>query len=190
MRMKKVPVGILGTNCYILLPDGGDECVVIDPGAEADTILRETEGRRVAAVLLTHGHFDHIGASAEVAGDSPVYIHPEDAVMLTSADLNGSAQLIGSPVTVRPRTLKQLAEGPMELAGLSIRVLHTPGHSRGGVCYLTEGMLFSGDTLFRHGWGRTDLYGGSEADIMASLRMLMRMRKETPYPIYPGHDDE
>lgn len=190
MRLKKIAVGMLAANCYILLPAERDDCIVIDPGAQADRILSETEGRRVAAVLLTHGHFDHIGASADVAGESPVYIHPEDAIMLEAPDLNGSAQLIGTPVIVRPKTLRMLSEGMTEIAGLPVRVLHTPGHSRGGVCYLIGEHLFTGDTLFLHGWGRTDLYGGSYSGIMSSLRMLMRLRKLTPYPICPGHDDE
>ena len=190
MRLKKVSVGILGTNCYILLPEDRDDCVVIDPGSEADRILKETEGRRVAAVLLTHGHFDHIGVSAEVAGDSPVYIRPEDMAMLEDPELNGSAQLTGKPVVTRPRDPRRLTEDMLEVGGLSFRVMHTPGHSAGSVCYLTEDMLFTGDTLFRHGWGRTDLYGGSDRDMMASLRMLMHLRKQMPYPIYPGHDNE
>lgn len=110
--------------------------------------------------------------------------------MLEAPDLNGSAQLIGTPVIVRPKTLRMLSEGMTEIAGLPVRVLHTPGHSRGGVCYLIGEHLFTGDTLFLHGWGRTDLYGGSYSGIMSSLRMLMRLRKLTPYPICPGHDDE
>ena len=177
---------MLDTCCYILSLDGRDDCVVIDPGAEAERVLRETDGRKVAAVLLTHGHFDHIGAAAEVAGDAPVYIHPLDAEMLRDAGKNGSLSLLSASVTAEVKNPRLLTGEDLTLAGMTIRVIHTPGHSRGGVTYVTEGHMFPGDTMFEHGWGRTDLYGGNQADLMQSLRILLRMRKDTPF--HSGHD--
>ena len=187
MQIRELTVGPVGTCCYLLFTEDASECIVIDPGAEPSRILKAAGPMKLAAVLLTHGHFDHIGAAAEVKqDDTQLLIHELDAPMLSNPDLNASNLLLRQAVTA-PDATCLLHEGDrMVLAGLSVEVLHTPGHTPGSVCYRIEGHLFTGDTLFEHGWGRTDLPGGNEHDLFASLRRLMPMVRTMPF--HPGHN--
>ena len=184
--IETLTVGMLGTQCYVVSPEGGDACLVIDPGAEADRILRAAGEKRIEAVLLTHGHFDHIGAvDALAAGGARVLIHPLDAPMLARPELNASLPLLGRRIMAETAA-KAVHEGEtLNLAGMEIQVMHTPGHTPGGVCYRIGDDLFTGDTLFEHGWGRTDLPGGDEGAMMNSLRRLIPMMNELR--IHPGH---
>ena len=186
MQIDELTVGMVQTRCYILSKEGGQECIVIDPGAEAARIRKHIGDRKIAAILLTHGHFDHIGAVRELMDEgTKLVIHSLDAEMLGDPELNASAGLIGRKVTA-PEATDTVKEGDeLELAGLKVKVLHTPGHTPGSVCYEIEGELFTGDTLFDYGWGRTDLPGGSEAQMEASLRRLMPMVKGRAF--YAGH---
>lgn len=188
MFFKKLIVGhMIGTNCYIIASDDSQECIVIDPGADAERIRVAAGFRRIAGVLLTHGHFDHIGAVSELmTSETHLYLHPFDVPLLADASKNGSRILTGMDVTV-DETAESIDEGDeLKLAGLNINVMHTPGHTRGSVCFRICDALFSGDTMFENGWGRTDLYGGNEGDIMRSLRRLLPMREICE--LYPGHD--
>ncbi len=186
MEIEELTVGIVQTCCYILGREDGQECIVIDPGAEANRIRKHVGDRKIAAILLTHGHFDHIGAVRELMDpDTKLVIHGLDAPMLGDPELNASAGLIARRVTA-PEATDLVKEGDgLELAGLKVKVLHTPGHTPGSVCYEIEGELFTGDTLFEYGWGRTDLPGGSEAQMEASLRRLMPMVRTMPF--HAGH---
>ena len=183
MQIDELTVGMVQTNCYILSKEDGQECIVIDPGAEAARIRRHTGGRKIAAILLTHGHFDHIGAVRELMDpDTKLVIHKLDAPMLTDPELNAGKGLLGQSITA-PEATDTVQEGDeLEPAGLKVKVLHTPGHTPGSVCYLIEGELF---TLFEYGWGRTDLPGGSEEQMERSLGRLMPLVRKIPF--HAGH---
>ena len=186
MEIEELTVGIVQTCCYILSKEGGQECIVIDPGAEANRIRKHVGDRKIAGILLTHGHFDHIGAVRELMEPgTKLVIHGLDAPMLGDPELNASAGLIARKVTA-PEATDLVKEGDeLEFAGMKVKVLHTPGHTPGSVCYEIGGELFTGDTLFEYGWGRTDLPGGSEAQMEASLRRLMPMVRTMPF--HAGH---
>ena len=186
MEIEELTVGIVQTCCYILSKEGGQECIVIDPGAEANRIRKHVGDRKIAAILLTHGHFDHIGAVRELMEPgTKLVIHGLDAPMLGDPELNASAGLIARKVTA-PEATDLVKEGDeLEFAGMKVKVLHTPGHTPGSVCYEIGGELFTGDTLFEYGWGRTDLPGGSEAQMEASLKRLMPMVRTMPF--HAGH---
>lgn len=189
IRIECVPVGAIGANCYIVENAALGECILVDPGAEAEKIIRRVGKRQPRAVLLTHGHFDHIGAADEVCARFGValYVHEADAAKLTDAAGNVSA-LFGSPMTVQTKPTLVHDGDVLDAAGMRIEVLHTPGHSAGSVCYrLPENRgLLTGDTMFAHGYGRTDFADGSFEQICQSLRMLMKIRP--CLPTYPGHE--
>ena len=185
LHMKSLSVGDLATSCYIVWDDRADTCVVIDPGAEPERILAACGDRQIEAILLTHGHFDHIGAVAELAKTgAEIVIHREDAPMLGDTRLNAS-WLVGWNVTA-PEATRTVREGEeITCAGVAFTVLHTPGHTPGSVCYRAGEKLFTGDTLFHFGYGRTDLPGGSMHQLAESLRRLQTVACECE--IYPGH---
>jgi glyoxylase-like metal-dependent hydrolase (beta-lactamase superfamily II) len=171
-------LGAYQTNCYILWNEESDRCVVIDPGYEPERVLAEAArlGKNIEAVLLTHGHFDHVGGVRTLAAetDCRVYLHEKDLSM--------PPQMTAGPLYYTDL----YREGDvLDLAGLKIRVIHTPGHTEGSVCLLVEDAMFSGDTLFEGSCGRTDLPGGDWATILKSLKRLTGMEKN--YAVYPGH---
>lgn len=182
-----LPVGPIGANCY-LVPDGAGLCAVVDPGDEflrIDDALQDG-GLTPCAILLTHGHFDHIGAARAlhekygcpiVVGQNDAELLENPARSLAGTDGNGRYRF-SADRTVRENDL-------IGAGGLSFRVIDTPGHTKGGVCYLCENMLFSGDTLFRGDCGRTDLYGGDWLTLRRSLQKLSALPDETR--VFPGH---
>lgn len=182
MKIITLPVGELETNCYILFQEDRDDAVVVDPGAEGDKIREALKGRSVAAVLLTHGHFDHTGALEDFA-DRPIYIHQLDSMMLgdTYYRFDGTS---GS-LKPRPESTNFLLDGQtLSLAGIDMEVLHTPGHTRGSVCFKMGKELLTGDTLFKGDYGRTDLPGGSPEQMRTSLRRLFTL---SGCHVMPGH---
>ena len=186
MNCTELTVGMVQTRCYLLSPENGQECLVIDPGDEAERIRKAAGNRKITAILLTHGHFDHIGAVAELmAPDTRLVIHELDAPMLSDPVLNAGYGLLRRKITA-PEPTDRVREGDeLTLAGLKVKVLHTPGHTPGSVCYEIEGELFTGDTLFDFGWGRTDLPGGNEEQMADSLRRLAPLARTMP--VHAGH---
>ena len=185
MRFERIAVGELQANCYVLFDPQRSDAVVIDPGAEEPAIRMALSGRSIAAILLTHGHYDHIGAVAALRADgAPVYIHAGDAPMLTNPLYSLAAMFSGKDSQGEADAL--LKDGQrLSLAGLDIGVLHTPGHTKGSCCFLVEDTLFSGDTLFRFGYGRTDLPGGDEGALFDSLKRLFAL--DAAVSVQPGH---
>ena len=178
LKVHAMALGAYQTNCYIIHDDASRSCCVIDPGYDADLILDKLEalGLSLEAILLTHGHFDHVGAVKELAGETgcQVYIHPDDLSM--------PPMMTAGPLYYT----KTYAEGTqLKLAGLDIAVLHTPGHTPGSVCLLTGDTLITGDTLFAGSCGRTDLPGGDWATIRTSLNRLAAV--EANLWVLPGH---
>lgn len=182
----RISVGALESNCYAVYDESRDDCVIVDAGAQADRIKRFLRGRKVAAMLLTHGHVDHIGAVDELCEENAeLYIHSSDLPMLTDTALNLSAPF-GMPLTVK-HAAKTLSGGDsFTLAGLPVSVIHTPGHTEGSCCFTIGGYLLTGDTLFHMGRGRTDFPGGDEQKLRRSLQTLLNM-DDTRF--YPGHGD-
>jgi len=195
------PAGAFQTNCYVLASGPGEACVVVDPGQEAVEPLEEllAEHRLTpVAVLLTHGHFDHTFSVAPVCDghDVPAFIHPDDRAMLADP-LKGMSRdalaFFGGRLEMRePREVRTLDDGAqLELAGLALRVDHTPGHTPGSIVFGTateEGVevVLAGDTLFAGSIGRTDLPGGDTELMMRSLRDKLLTRDDGTY-VLPGH---
>lgn len=190
-HVETLVVGAYQENCYLYWHPASNEAVIIDPGDEAERIAERIKTLKVQpqAVLLTHGHLDHIGAVDELCEgfDVPLYIGAGEEVMLADPNKNGSA-LLGDPITTR-KPDKLLNDDDLVVLGkIRLRVISTPGHSPAGICYLdeTSGWLFCGDTLFAQSIGRTDLYGGSLEGLLTAIR-----GKILPLPdavvCYPGH---
>ena len=180
LNIHTLTLGAYGTNCYIVHDSASKTSCVIDPGYEADTILDKLSelGLTLEAILLTHGHFDHVGAVRDLAADTGCQ------VWLCAEDLALPTNLTAGPLCYT----NTYAEGTtLHLAGLDISVLQTPGHTPGSVCLLTENTLFSGDTLFAGSCGRTDLPGGSWEQMRSSLKRLSEI--EANLWVLPGHGE-
>lgn len=183
MLIKTLPVGQLETNCYVVTNENTLESVVIDPGDEANTILDYLESNhlRCAAILLTHGHHDHVGALADVKEETgaPVYMSPLDDAR-RAADSHRTYAMAADD---HPCSGGEV----IEAAGLRFDVIATPGHTPGSLSFRCEDALFTGDTLFKGSCGRTDLPGGDMRQELASLGRLCALKGD--YEVYPGHMD-
>ncbi|MCC6502801.1 MAG: MBL fold metallo-hydrolase [Deltaproteobacteria bacterium] len=186
-----IPVGALEVNCYIVWDRATLDGVIIDPGADAGEIEAAVKenGVKVRCVLNTHGHFDHVGANKamKAAFKVPVAIHPDDAPLMADAHEHGIFFGVETPKQAAPDILLEDGQS-MEFGPLKFKVIHTPGHTRGGVCLYLEGAkaLFTGDTLFAGSVGRTDFEGGSMDELMSSIsRKLLSL--DDKVMVLPGH---
>jgi len=189
--LKRLVVGPLASNCYIIGSESTKEGMIVDPGAEAGEILGSVDelGLDIKLTVVTHGHIDHIDALREVreATGAEVAIHTDDA---TALQAQPQSFMSASPHQA-PSSPDRLLKGgdSIDFGDMHFSVLHTPGHSPGSICLLGHGVVFSGDTLFKYSIGRYDLPGGSYSQIMSSLRTrLMVLPDETI--VYPGHGPE
>ncbi len=190
MEIKKLVLGELMANCYLVQVDDS-HCVLIDIGDGAAVVERQltTLHLEPVAILLTHGHFDHVAGVEQIRAtyNIPVYIHEADAAMLSD-----SAENLGDWLS--PGTFQKISchvpvtEGEtLSFGKLQFKALHTPGHTLGSLCWQCEDCLFTGDTLFRMSRGRTDFPGGSDAQMLDSLRRLKHLEQE--FQVLPGHNE-
>ncbi|MER5256347.1 MULTISPECIES: MBL fold metallo-hydrolase [unclassified Streptomyces] len=204
MLIAGFPAGAWGTNCYLVAPAAGEECVIIDPGHQATEGVEDALKKhrlKPVAVVLTHGHIDHVASVVPVCGahDVPAWIHPEDRYMMSDPEKalgrSFGAQLLGELTVGEPSDVKELADGArLKLAGLDFSVAHAPGHTKGSVTFqLPESaevpsVFFSGDLLFAGSIGRTDLPGGSQDELLESLaRVCLPLDDSTV--VLPGHNE-
>ena len=182
MIIKTMPVGPIGTNCYLLADETAKVCAMVDPGGDGAAILSmiREQNLPLTAILLTHGHYDHTGAVEDLEKtfpNTPIYIHRADATG-------------GNPAMFPPLPKEQLhfyEDGDtVQVGTLTVSVLHTPGHSKGSVVLQVGDVLFTGDTLFQGSCGRTDLPGGSYEEMMSSLARLGKLPGD--YRVCPGHE--
>jgi len=171
MEIKTVVVGQLENNCYIVSDGETKEAIIIDPGEEADKIIEASKGLKIKAVVLTHGHYDHVTDAPKIG--APIWIHPNDEAMMSYSN--------------QAKADKVLNNGDIfEVGSLKFEVLHTPGHSAGGIClYDGKETLFSGDTMFKGDHGRTDLPTSSGREMVESLKRLIKLPGNVK--VYPGH---
>ena len=188
MIIKQYIAGPIEANNYLVADEKTKEAVLIDCSETVEKLLNDvkTLGLNVKYILLTHGHYDHMGGADALRRQYqiPILVHEDDRIMLETAAFNVSAEITGHPVILSPDRV--LADGDKLLVdNQPVLVIHTPGHTRGGLCLVEGTSLFSGDTLFRQSMGRTDLYGGDERALLASLAKLASLPGD--YTVYPGH---
>lgn len=190
MKIYSLQLGELHSNCYII-ETSPKQCVAVDIGGDSQYFLRflESENLRLTKILLTHGHYDHIGGVEEVrkATGAEVFIHDLDSHMLSSERFSLAAGISRLPFRPVTEFTAVTDECYINDGSCSFRVLHTPGHSAGSVCYICEDVIFSGDTLFHGSIGRTDFEGSNPIDMRNSLRQLSLL--EGDYKVLPGHNE-
>ena len=187
MDFTTIVVGDLGVNCYVIF--NGEKAIVIDPGDEYEKIKKALGDKKVEAVLLTHGHFDHTGAVNQLQKDgAKVYVSKEDAKMLLDS-YTCLSKPFGFPFNPVKADYTFNDNDILDIIGKKIKVILTPGHTTGSACFLIENMLFSGDTLFKRSIGRTDFPGGDFATISDSIRNKLYVIDENT-PVFSGHGEQ
>lgn len=188
MLIKNLVVGPLGANCYIIADERTRDTIIIDPGDEPDRIIDiiKENNLKVKYIICTHAHFDHVGAVADVKNetDAKVVIHQDELEIYNSA--MDHAALWGYELEPLPEPDMFVNEGDkLEIGNLKFEILHTPGHSPGGICLYGEDIIFTGDTLFAGSVGRTDFYGGDLNKLKKSFLRLMSLPPDTK--VFAGH---
>ena len=190
MEITVLTVGPVCTNCYIINREGSTTCVVVDPGEEAEKIASQIKrkGLSCEGILLTHGHFDHIGGVASflrLFPNAKVYVGEKDVECVENDELNLSAKM-GRTVVEKFPTIPLKDNEEISLGNTKIKFIETPGHTEGSGCYIFDDKILSGDTVFCESCGRTDFPNGSSAKMIKSLRKIAEIEGE--YTIYPGHE--
>jgi len=192
MFLKKVMTGSMLANCYIIADEETKEAAIIDPSAEGEEILKVIGDNhlKVKYIINTHGHMDHIGANAEIkeVTGAKILIHEDDRNLLSSPVKN--LAIFWGKMTKSPPADRLLKDGEIiSLGQLRLKVIHTPGHTRGSICLLVDRRLFTGDTLLRNTIGRADLPGASEKILVQCIKEKL-LPLEDEIKIYPGHEEE
>ena len=192
MEIISLPTVGFTSNCYIV--HNGNEAFVVDPSISEKKIIAALNDRnlKLKGILLTHGHFDHIWRAQELRNETgaPLYVHEFDDEMLTDSDKNAYRTFTGNEFTIE-KADALLREGDILFLGdEKITVLHTPGHTKGSVCYDTGDSLLSGDTIFAEGFGRCDLYGGDMSALKLSIQRLSEIAKNENRWLYSGHGEQ
>ena len=188
IEVVKIKCDLANENCYFVIKN--NKAIIIDPGSNFEEISLLIKNRKldIEAILLTHGHFDHIMSCKKLQDlGYKVYISVDDSIMCSNNELNFAKTSSCDIEIFSPDYLIQNNENELNFPSFMVKVLHVPGHSLGGLAYIINNNLFSGDTLFDHGYGRTDLYGGNFRDILKSIKIL-RAYTKNGYELYPGHD--
>lgn len=194
MKIQKMEAGMVQTNVYLVTNEETQETVVVDPAYLTDEIKYaiDAQGLKIKAIILTHGHFDHIMGIDQFEqeyGELPVYVHEDDVETMRDPVINQSAAFIRRYAYVGAQPVQD--GQTLTLAGMNFKVIHTPGHTPGGACYYIEEeqVLFSGDTLFRRSVGRTDFVKSSTSDLLESInKKLFNLPGDVR--VYPGHMGE
>lgn len=187
MRIKTFQTGVLGANCHIVINDG--EALIIDLGGDYATVRDYLKKEKVTplAVLLTHGHFDHIEGVIDAQKELPVYVFEREKKFLNDVSLN-LANEIGGFQKGEITEVVTFTEGNLKIGSFDVKVIHTPGHTSGSCCFLIENALFSGDTLFKNGFGRYDLPTGDFKSLTRSVYRLIHDLDES-VTVYTGHGE-
>ena len=192
MKTVRIPADGYGANCWIIIDEESSEYALIDPSPSGEAfadflIKRGLKKENLKYILLTHGHFDHITGADEIRDISgaPLAIHEKDSDFLTNSNKNAYKYFFREDLVMRPAEIILKDGDVLKLGSLDIKVVSTPGHTEGSVCFFVGDNIYTGDTLFDRSIGRTDLIGGSQATLEESLRKLISL--ESDYNIYPGH---
>ena len=192
MKTSRIPSEGYGSNCWLICDGDSGEYAIVDPSAPVEIVMaflqkRGLEYGKMKYVLLTHGHFDHILAADDVRDIShaPLAVHSADAQCLTDSMKNEYKYFFRKELVMRPAEIILKDSDQLYIGNNKIKVMHTPGHTPGSVCFITDDSIYSGDTLFDMSVGRTDLEGGDPAELQNSLRRLAAL--DGDYTLYPGH---
>lgn len=189
MKTILVPTEGYASNCWLTIDEHSGEAVLVDPSANPAAVasVLEENNAHITAIILTHGHFDHMLTLKAIRNETkaPLMIHESDASCLTDASKSEFLSFLGKNVIFAPAERLLKNRDVIRLGNETIEVIHTPGHTKGSVCLLYEDTLITGDTLFRGSVGRTDLFGGSQEELLLSLQKIVALPEETV--LYPGH---